>query len=798
MAKKHICIHGHFYQPPRENPWLEEIEIQDSAYPFHDWNEKIARECYAPNTASRSLSAKGRIKKIVNNFEKISFNIGPTLFSWLKQYDHVTYNKIIEADKKSVISHKGHGSAIAQAYNHMIMPLASDRDKRTQILWGIADFIHHFGRKPEGLWLPETAVDKKTLAIMRDSGIKFTILSQGQARAARKTGEGEWHDLTESIDPTRAYSQPIEGGDPVAIFIYDGPISQAMAFEGLLKDGARYAERLRSGFSDKRDWDQILNTATDGETFGHHHRFGEMALTFALTHFESEEDVTLTNYGEYLASHPPEMEIDILDNSAWSCAHGVERWRSDCGCKVGANEDWNQKWRTPLRDALDYLKNVIDKVFETRGSELFKDPWKARDEYIEVILERDRAIKFLDRHQRGELSKKEKIQAMSLLEAERNGMLMYTSCGWFFDDVSGIETVQIMRYAARAIQLLGQVSNVDPEPEFIKILTRAKSNIKKEGNGGKLYKNEVLKEKASLTQIMANYIITHAVNLEEAFGKGASFTLSETGSRSEEYGDTSIAISCVNIKSLITLEEESRLAAILRLGVTDVSCFTSACDDLNHVELVEDIFTAFNKRELREVVRLLGDRFAEEVFTLEDLFMEGRRKAIDILFADHIHTFTKMYEQIFWRNRKMMDVFINTKSPLPMEFWLAAKYVLEKDIKSVAETIYQPGSVEKFNELMKEAQKWNVQINPGAIKKELDMAICRQVNKLITEKNIDASQGAIEALEAVKSSEIDLDLWGIQNQFAEAYYKWTQNHSHPFYGSEHMVKLGKLLNFAYD
>ncbi len=496
MNRKYICIHGHFYQPPRENPWLETIEVQDSAYPYHDWNERITRECYAPNTASRLLDESGRIKGIVNNLENINFNIGPTLFSWLEARDKRTYKKIIEADKKSAKKHNGHGSAIAQAYNHMIMPLASSHDKRTQVLWGIADFEYRFNRKPEGMWLPETAVDKETLQIMRENGISYTILFQGQARAMRPVGNDQWGDLNGGVDPTRAYSQPLPDGDSMAIFFYDGPISQGVAFENLLDDGRKFVERLKSGFANERDWSQLMNIATDGETYGHHHRFGEMALTFAMDWFDCCEEIILTNYGEYLSLHPPEMEIDIHENTSWSCAHGVERWKSDCGCSNGSH-GWNQKWRAPLRESMDYLKGELDHVFESEGSKLFRDPWEARDKYIDVILDRSRAMDFLRKNQKEKLSDANIIRAMTLLEMQRNGMLMYTSCGWFFDDVSGIETVQILRYAARAIQLCDRVSNVSPEKTFLGILKKAESNITAKGRADEIYHREALPERPS-------------------------------------------------------------------------------------------------------------------------------------------------------------------------------------------------------------------------------------------------------------------------------------------------------------
>ncbi|HEY2321618.1 MAG TPA: glycoside hydrolase, partial [Thermoanaerobaculia bacterium] len=317
-----IAVHGHFYQPPRENPWLEAVETQDTAHPYHDWNERITFECYAPNASARILDDSDRILRIVNNYATMSFNFGPTLLSWLEVHAPETYAAIIDADRASRARFSGHGSAIAQAYNHIIMPLANARDRRTQVQWGIRDFEHRFGRKPEGMWLPETAVDTDTLEVLAAAGIRFTILEPGQAREA-------------GIDPTMAYRCNLPSGRSIAIFFYDGPISRAVAFENLLARGEFLANRLAGAFDPSRTHDQLVNIATDGETYGHHHRYGDMALAYALHYIEERELATLTNYGEYLEKHPPVHEVEIRENTAWSCAHGVERWRSDCGCSTG-------------------------------------------------------------------------------------------------------------------------------------------------------------------------------------------------------------------------------------------------------------------------------------------------------------------------------------------------------------------------------------------------------------------------------------------------------------------------------
>jgi Alpha-amylase/alpha-mannosidase len=468
--ERYICIHGHFYQPPRENPWLEEIEVQDSAYPFHDWNERITAECYATNGVSRILDGQNRIIQIVNNYARISFNFGPTLLSWMEQKAPSAYRAILAADRESQKYFSGHGSALAQVYNHIIMPLANRHDKYTQIFWGIRDFEKRFGRKPEGMWLAETAVDLETLDIMAELGIQFTILSPYQARRVRTQGSKQWQDVVGGhIDPTMAYLQHLPSGRTITLFFYDGPISQGVAFERLLSSGERFAHRLIGAFSDDRHWPQLVHIATDGETYGHHHRFGEMALAYALHYIESNNLARITIYGEYLERHPPTYEVEILENTSWSCFHGIERWRSNCGCNSGNNPGWNQEWRAPLRNALDWLRDAITPAYDEIGRQLLRDPWAARNDYIAVILDRssENIARFLEHHAIRKLHDAEKVTVLKLMELQRHAMLMYTSCGWFFDELSGIETVQIIQYAGRVIQLAEELFEQAIEAPFL-------------------------------------------------------------------------------------------------------------------------------------------------------------------------------------------------------------------------------------------------------------------------------------------------------------------------------------------
>ncbi|MHB9156179.1 MAG: DUF3536 domain-containing protein, partial [Endomicrobiales bacterium] len=465
--EKFVCIHGHFYQPPRENPWLEEIELQDSAYPYHDWNERINAECYAPNTASRILTPDGKVVIIGNNYSKISFNFGPTLLSWMEKHARDVYNEIIDADCRSRGLFSGHGSALAQAYNHMIMPLANRRDKYTQVLWGIRDFQKRFSRSPEGMWLPETAVDLETLDIMAELGITFTLLSPRQAKSVRKISGTSWQDATGGrVDPRMPYRCALPSGRTISLFFYDGPIAQEIAFGNLLSNGEGFAERLLSAFAENGVPAQLVHTATDGETYGHHHKYGDMALGYCLQYIETNKPARITNFGEYLERFPPAHEAEIFENSSWSCVHGVERWRANCGCNSGTHPGWKQEWRRPLREALDWLRDTLVHMYEEEASRYLSDPWAARNDYISVILDRspENTGRFIREHASGEVKGDGRARLLKLLEMQRNAMLMYTSCGWFFDEISGIETVQVLQYACRAIQLSQELSGISPEP----------------------------------------------------------------------------------------------------------------------------------------------------------------------------------------------------------------------------------------------------------------------------------------------------------------------------------------------
>ncbi len=540
-----ICIHGHFYQPPRENPWLETVEAQESAAPWHDWNARITAECYAPNASARIVDQQNQIIRILNNYARMSFNFGPTLLSWLEQNAPRVHEAIVRADARSQKRYSGHGSAMAQVYNHLIMPLASTRDRITQIRWGIADFEHRFHRKPEGMWLPETAVDSESLDLLAQHGIEFVLLAPhqcarvrslerpvpGSEQAAKGTeagkestrkgkgpGEPAWVETPNaSVETTQPYRVRLKEGRSIVVFFYDGPRSRAIAFEGLLNSGESFAQRLLGGFQPEGRRAQIVHVATDGESYGHHHLYGEMALAWVLHRFEDtnhhpDPDARLTNYGEFLEKHPPRWEAQIVEDTSWSCAHGIERWRSDCGCSSG-RPGWNQKWRTPLRTALDELRDAVAPLAHEAAIRLFKDQETARNDYISVILNRSKESRdaFLSSHSLYDLSEEERTRALMLMELERHSMLMYTSCGWFFDDISGIETVQIIAYAGRVLQLGAELFGkraATLEKRFVEHLAEARSNLPEQLDGATVYSRYVRSMQVGLEQVAAHYAIS--------------------------------------------------------------------------------------------------------------------------------------------------------------------------------------------------------------------------------------------------------------------------------------------------
>lgn len=767
--ERYICIHGHFYQPPRESPWLETIAPQHSAHPYHDWNERVAAECYTPNTASRIHDGDGRIVQIVNNYSRISFNFGPTLLAWLEQHAPATYHAIIEADRQSRARFAGHGSAIAQAYNHVILPLANRRDKRTQVLWGIRDFERRFGRVPEGMWLPETAVDLETLETLVEHGIRFTILSPYQARAVREIGATEWRDVTGGkIDPTMPYVQRLPSGRSIALFFYDGPVSRAVAFEGLLYNGGNFANRLAGGFN-HRSGAQLMHIATDGETYGHHHRRGDMALAYALHYIEREKLARLTNYQEFLALHPPTHEVQIAERTSWSCFHGIERWRSDCGCSTGERHGWHQAWRAPLRAALDWLRDTLAARFEAAAERLLLDPWAARDDYIRVVLDRspESINMFLAEHETRELRAEEQVEALHLLEIQRQAMLMYTSCGWFFADISGIETVQVLQYAARAIQLARTLDGDDLEPEFMRRLAEAPSNMPQFGNGRGVYEQLVRPHIVDLRQVAAHYAASSLFDAHADPARVYCYTVEQRRHRTMEAGRAKLAIGVARITSTITLESAELRYGVLHLGDQNLIGGVRAEDGAaSYADLLHTISPAFERADLAGIVQTLTQHFERLDYSLKSVFYDEQRAIVQAILAPALEETAAAYQRLYDRHTPLISFLTNQGIPLPPEVATAAEYAMSAAVYRALTS--DPPDLDRARALVDSARRAGVSVAREPLLSELRHAIERLAARLHTDPEsaplLDRLLGLARLARALP---LEIDLWRAQNDLFE-------------------------------
>jgi alpha-amylase/alpha-mannosidase (GH57 family) len=706
-----VCIHGHFYQPPRENPWLEDVEVEDSAFPYHDWNARITAECYGPNAASRILDSEKRIIDIVNNYSRISFNFGPTLLVWLEQNKPDVYAAILEADRESQKRFSGHGAAIAQVYNHIIMPLASSRDKHTQIIWGISDFEHRFGRKPEGMWLAETAVDIETLDMLAESGIRFTLLSPKQAGRIRKIGDETWTDVSKgSIDTSMPYLCRLPSGRSIALFFFDDVLAQEVAFSNILGNGEVFANRMMQYFSRNQNPDGLLSVASDGETYGHHHRFGDMALAYALYLIEAKHPARITIFGEYLDLFPPTHEVSVLENTSWSCPHGVGRWQSDCGCcthgsiarsitsplrnppgvkqppalQAGCELSWRQTWRTPLRNAMNWLRDTLIPLYVDRMNSFVSDPWQARDDYIAVILNRSPGSvdAFFREHSFRTLTREDRVQALKLLEMERNALLMYTSCGWFFDDISGIEPVQVMQYACRAMQLLREVTGLDLEGEFIEILREAPGNLPAYRNGAEVYRNFVKTSVVDISRVGFHFALSSLVT-----DSPDQVTIRNYLIRTESYersvaGDLRLAMGKIFLRSVITGEENTLEFAVFYLGNHNfLGGARESSDKESFLRMQAELKAAFSMADVPQLIIAIERQFGSHSYTLWDLFKDGQRKVIYYILNSTLQDLEREYRQIYRQYFPLLKVMREMQIPVPKALEDPVWHILNADIK---------------------------------------------------------------------------------------------------------------------
>jgi len=701
----YVTVHGHFYQPPRENPYLDAIERQPSASPFHDWNERIDWECYRPNAFARVFNDRGEVVKIVNNYEYMSFNIGPTLMSWLERYDVEVYQRILEADAKSCDRLNGHGNAIAQVYNHIILPLANERDKHTQIRWGKEDFRSRFGRDPEGMWLAETAVDYATLEALVAEGIKFIILAPSQAQRCRpiSTEDGcdhQWHEVGgNQIDPTRPYRCYLDSKESakkstpyIDIFFYDGPISRDMGFSDVVYNSHHFAGRIGAAIRGDHRQSQLISVATDGETFGHHKKGTEKTLAYAFIGEFPRHGWTVTNFAHYLSLNPPSWEVKLKSVTAWSCAHGVDRWQDDCGCG-GEGGVWHQKWRRPLRNALNWLRDQLGNVYEEYGGTLFRDHWQARDEYIQVMGDRTPANinRFLAHHQTRKLQAAEQVEALRLLEMQRHSLLMFTSCGWFFEELSRPEGTQILRYASRALELAEDVAGVQLEKGFIKRLGLAPSNVPEFKHGAEIYRQLVLTAQIGFKQVAAHYAITSLFNHHKNTIPGQEtpenahphhqrvycYDAHELDYHKQSFGPLTMAVGHLQLVSDITWESENLVFAVLHLGGWDFHCCIQKFEGRrNYSQIKEKLFTALQQASIAHVILVMTQLFGDDTFSLQTLFAEERHRIMRLLSQETLARLDQLYTQAYRDNYGVIMAFHRDELEVPRELQVAAEIAL--------------------------------------------------------------------------------------------------------------------------
>jgi hypothetical protein len=767
VTEKWVCVHGHFYQPPRENPWLEEVEPQPSARPYRDWNERITAECYRPNAAARVVDGQGNIISIVDNYQRMSFNVGPTLMSWLELHARDVHDALIDADRASVARFGGHGSAMAQAYNHMIMPLASARDRATQVRWGIADFRKRYGRVPEGMWLPECAVDTASLEALAAEGIAFAVLAPHQARAWRPPG-GEWR--TSAVDPGRAYRFPLPSGRNIDLFFYDGAVSQAVAFERLLANGHQIISRMVGRSGVEGGGPTLCHIATDGETYGHHHRYGDMALAWALSQVEQGWSGTrLTNYGEFRAVVPATWEVQIVENSSWSCAHGISRWREDCGCNSGGHPGWNQRWRRPLRDALDWLRDHVYAALESVGRLLFSDPWAARDAYIDVLLDDSARDGFLAAHAAHALTPEERVRALSLMEMARHAMLMYTSCGWFFDDLSGIETVQCMQYAARAAELLEAIGGDPAEPELIERLSAAASNVPDEGDGRRVWERRVRPARIDPVKVCAHVAVHTLVEPDRSRARDVPGFHVELVDRVERRSGRARMIAAnISVREQLTERAVEMCFAGLYLGDQHVTGGVRPPPAAAEwATIVEELLAALKTADVFAAQRAIDRHFPGAQLSLGALLPGRREKVLRAVLGESIRNAEDQLGEAYDAQAPLIRWLVAHELPVPEALHTVAEATLRHRVLANLEA--ETASFAALRQHMAEAAEVKVSLDTPEIALAASEGLRRLIDRVaaapegptsLDPSALDTVARAAEVAARMKSS---VDLWFAQN-----------------------------------
>ena len=785
MKDAFVAIHGHFYQPPRENPWLEIIEAEQSAHPFHDWNERIAFECYSPNGHARILDGEGKILDIINNYSSISFNFGPTLLPWLEKNFPSLYRKILEADREG-LRRLGHGNAIVQVYDHIIMPLANDRDKETEVLWGITDFEKRFHRKPEAMWLPETAVDDPTLRILVKYGMHYLILSPFQALRIRPFGGKKWTDVSQSrIDTTQPYRCFIK--DPsgkklsdlfIDIFFYNGIISKEIAFGALLKDGNAFCNRFTQFYQESKGRPQLIHIATDGETYGHHMKFGDMALAYALDKGFPSRGLEVINYGAFLKRFPPVYEVEIDEGpkgegTSWSCAHGVGRWKEDCGCSTGGKPGWNQKWRKPLREALDLLRDELSVVFEKEGEKIFQDGWEARNGYIDVILDRspERIKNFFERYGLKGLNEKERARGLKLLEMQRHALQMYTSCGWFFADLAGLETVLILQHAARAIQLAEELTGQEIEKKFLRRLSEAKSNLPEMGNGDQVYHRLVKPRWVTLDKVVNHFAISSLFDGGDGEKKIFSYRVEKIHYEKLEKEEDVLVIGQVRVTSDIIPEPKEFLFGLIPSKKEVFRTWISEAKDILSFEKLRERGIEPLKRGEEDMAKVLTSLLGNQILTIQDTFKEERQTVFQRLIQREFDEHCQIYADLFDRRRQTVEALSREGLEIPEEIRVAAEITLSNrlfqeisELKKDFKTTSERGEIDR---IIEEAKEHGYHLKKEKSLLVLNEVLMEKMNFLQESKGSDLSRQSERIEEVMKFLDL-VKKWDLEISMEEA------------------------------
>ncbi|HEX7928703.1 MAG TPA: DUF3536 domain-containing protein [bacterium] len=751
----HLVIHGHFYQPPRENPWTGMVEREPSAAPAHDWNERILGECYRPNAWARIVDGFGRVERIVNNYAAINFNFGPTLFNWMVEHAPAAYQRVLEADRLSQARFGGHGNAIAQGYNHAILPLCNERDRVTQIRWGLADFHSRFGRMAESLWLPETAANDNVMGSLIDAGLQYVILSPYQAERVRPLGHHDWHSVVDgNVDTGQAYKYFHRDGSgrSIAIFFYDGPLSRAIAFEGALHSSQVLLDRMALSVG---EGNRLVHVATDGETYGHHTHFGDRTLAYSLEIEARQRGFTLTNYGQFLEEHPPTQEAEIKpgpngEGTSWSCAHGVGRWYRDCGDSTGAGEGWNQAWRTPLRNALDFLRDAaIGPVEESRGR-IFPDPWAARDAYVGVVLTNGATRQdFLGRNAAQGLSPEDQVRALSLMELQRHAMTMYTSCGWFFADIAGLEAVQVMKYAGRVMDYLQELNLPAPRDRFLEILSEAKSNMPGKGNGADIFRREVDPLRMTPQRFAAHFAISGLLDgrAEAQEGSIGGFQYSRKDGRQETRGRITMATGRVHLEGAATGRVHEFMHAALYIGGVDFYCVLRPYSGDRRFKAAEDrLWTEFANGSLLTLLRVSQDEFGPEEYDLQHVLPRGRQRILEHVFADLIQRFDDQYSRLYEDNRAIIEQLRDAGFEMPPELTAAAEFALgwrlEQEVRKQRRSV-DPETYRTARNIVDEASARGFNIQRASVRRTFEEMVLEAVRRVARQPDQDSVAAAL-------------------------------------------------------